>query len=75
MIIQDTNNQTGINKFIYFQKNKMINRSSITSEWSQHVVPNYPVPENLHDHQKDTMSLLKQGKHVFLGKYFGGRVN
>ena len=45
----------------------MIDRASIAREWSQNVVPNFAVPETLYDHQMDAISLLKQGKHVFLG--------
>ena len=46
----------------------MIDRVSITTEWLQNVVPNYAVPETLYNHQKDAMSLIRQGRNVFLGK-------
>ena len=45
----------------------MLNRTSISNKWSQDIVVNYDVPKNLHDHQLDTIALLQQGKHVFLG--------
>ena len=44
----------------------MINRESIATEWSEKVLPVHPVPEKLHAHQLDAMSLLKQGENVFL---------
>ena len=36
-------------------------------EWDEKIVPNYAVPTTLYEHQVDAMSLLKQGRHVFLG--------
>ena len=48
----------------------MINTDVITSEWSENVVPVHAVPENLFPHQVDTMALVKEGKHVFLGIHF-----
>ena len=45
----------------------MSHRSTITAEWLENIVPNYGVPQMLYDHQIDTMSLLKEGKNVFLG--------
>ena len=45
----------------------MINRELIASEWLDKVVPVHPVPQKLFDHQMDAMSLIKQGKNVFLG--------
>ena len=45
----------------------MINRNSISDKWTQDIVAKYDVPKKLHDHQIDTISLLQQGKHVFLG--------
>ena len=49
--------------------NKMINRESVASEWVEKVIPVHPVPQKLFDHQLDAMSLLLQGKHVFLGTH------
>ena len=45
----------------------MIDREQVLRDWSR-VLSDYPVPSNLRDHQIDAMALLKQGKHVFLGK-------
>ena len=42
----------------------------IISEWSENVVPVHAVPQNLFSHQVDTMALVKEGRHVFLGIYF-----
>ena len=36
-------------------------------EWDEKIVPNYAVPTTLYEHQVDAMSLLKQGRNVFLG--------
>ena len=44
----------------------MVDRAAASEDWT-HVAEVYPVPPQLHDHQLDAMSLLKQGKHVFLG--------
>ena len=44
----------------------MVDRAAASHAWSL-VVEAHPVPPHLHDHQLDAMSLLKQGKHVFLG--------
>ena len=45
----------------------MADRETIASDWASKVVPVHPVPEKLFDHQMDAMSLIKQGKNVFLG--------
>ena len=45
----------------------MVDRETIASDWASKVVPVHPVPEKLFDHQMDAMSLIKQGKNVFLG--------
>ena len=45
----------------------MIDTGPLLRDW-QEVVANYPVPAQLYDHQVDAMALLKEGKHVFLGK-------
>ena len=50
-----------------FRANKMIERELVLRDWAE-VLRNYSVPASLRDHQIDAMSLLKQGKHVFLGK-------
>ena len=49
----------------------MVDRIEMSHVWSQ-VVEQHPVPPNLHAHQLDAMSLLRQGKHVLLGifQYF-----
>ena len=44
----------------------MRNAISVAREW-EHVCLSYNVPEQLHQHQLDSMSFLKQGKHVLLG--------
>ena len=53
-----------------FQKIKtvdnMVDRAAASQAWSL-VVEAHPVPPHLQDHQLNAMSLLKQGKHVFLG--------
>ena len=46
----------------------MVDRAAASEDWT-HVAEVYPVPPQLHDHQLDAMSLLKQGKHVFLGNF------
>ena len=45
----------------------MADRARATQDWMR-VLQTYPVPSNLRDHQLDAISLLQQGKHVFLGK-------
>ena len=46
----------------------MIDKEQVLRDWDE-VVLNHPVPRTLHEHQIDAMSLLQQGKNVFLGKY------
>ena len=46
----------------------MIDHSTLTEEWLRDIVPKYNLPASLRPHQKDAMSLLKQGRHVFLGR-------
>ena len=46
----------------------MIDHTDLEREWLQLIVPKYNVPLSLREHQKDAMSLLKKGRHVFLGK-------
>ena len=48
----------------------MIDHTLINEEWQNIVIPNYDLPTNLRNHQKDSMTLLKQGRHVFLGTLF-----
>ena len=45
----------------------MIDHSKLTQEWVRDIVPRYKLPASLRPHQKDAMTLLKQGTHVFLG--------
>ena len=49
--------------------------SAFTSEWLERIVPNHNVPRDLYKHQIDAMTLLKQGKHVFLGKNITVRIS
>ena len=45
----------------------MIDHTVIEQEWKDLILPNYNVPSTLRKHQKDAMTLLKKGCHVFLG--------
>ena len=49
-------------------KAMIIDHSKLDEEWSRMVLPHYNLPATLRKHQKDAMTLLKSGNHVFLGK-------
>ena len=53
----------------------MINQEIIVQELSEKVVPVHNVPEDLFAHQIDTMALIKDRKHVFLGIKFNIKNN
>ena len=44
----------------------MLDTAEAEQDWAR-VLETHPVPPNLHKHQLDAMTLLKQGRHVFLG--------
>ena len=41
---------------------------SLVLKWSMKIAPNYALPQQLREHQIDTMVQLLKGRHVFLGK-------